>query len=995
MYTPFLRQVAQYFQEKGDIGNYCFVLPNRRSCTFLERELDLAAKNAYFMPDIITITDLVTRLSGLTAVPAVEAVFKLYKCYVGLSGNEEYPFDNFVYWANVVLNDFNDVDMYLVDPEQIFTNVRELREIQANYLDDDVREIVSRYLNMSVEGSSGDDDSFWKDNYKDSGSEDAAVKASFMRLWRSLLQLYREYNQSLSESGLSSMGNIYRSACEAVKDGNDLGHEKYVFVGFNILSASELAIFKRLQNRGKALFFWDAASPAFKAAKGFPVNPGGMSVNFLLKAFPQPIDFVGEEIDGFPKIEAVGVPSDVGQTRYASEVIATLSRENSFEVSNGLNTALVLPDESLFVPMLNCLGDGIDINVTMGYPLPSSDIASLMRIVAKMHRQARRKANDEWTFYRSDVRTLLSHPLIKVCYPEDALNVTVAIDNGNLFAVPQSLMLATGLAPLFRGVDNLDSVEDVRLYLDNLIGFCNDALSRLSENGGNDENNEDNEDNALTLQEAFVMQYIEVLTRLDDALSRYKLPPCEATIFFLIDRLSSMFSIPFEGEPLQGMQIMGVLETRCLDFENVIILSANEDVLPRKMRSNSFISDYMRKAYHMSTVADQEAMWAYNFYRLISRAENVFLIYDTSTKSSDSKEVTRYVPQLEMVYGCDIAHIHLNLKTNISKDICIDVPKKDHVTDVLESFKKNGSRKLSASAINEYINCPLMFYFHRVERLSTDDVDEDFMGAGIIGTIVHETLQQVYYPDENGAKRQGEFKVTCADIERFKTHKLKDVVKRKVNEKHVRTANLDAPLNGEAAIISVAIQNMVTGTLNYDMKLLNNIDSNYFTVLECEQSHDISLDYGGVEFNFTYTADRIDRLADGTIRMVDYKTGSDKTEFKDMNDLFDANKDKRSKAVLQLMLYCNAYAKEMKCTEAIKPVIYQLRDINQSGVFNVVDKSKEEVTDYHDFNEEFTACMDEVINGFFNLDNPFSQTTNTKPKSSPCRYCKFVDFCRR
>ena len=994
MYTPFLRQVAQYFQGKGDMGNYCFVLPNRRSCTFLERELDLAAEKAYFMPEIITITDLVTRLSGLTAVTPIEAMFKLYKCYVGMSGNENYPFDNFVYWANVVLNDFNDVDMYLVDPEQIFTNVKELKEIQANYLDADVREIVSRYLDMGVGGGSGDEDNFWKDNYKDSGSEEAGVKASFMMLWRSLLQLYREYNQSLSDSGLSSMGNVYRKACETVKDGIDLGHEKYVFVGFNILSASELAIFKRLQNRGKALFFWDAASPAFKADKGFPVNPGGMSVSFLLKEFPQPIDFVGEEIDRFPKINAVGVPSDVGQTRYASELIATLSQEKNFKDSKGLNTALVLPDESLFVPMLNCLGDGIDINVTMGYPLQSSDIASLMRIVAKMHRQARRKATGEWTFYRSDVRTLLSHPLIKVCYPQDALNVTVAIDNGNLFAVPQSLMLDTGLAPLFRGVDNLASVENVRLYLDNLIVFCRDALLRLSETEERDEGDE-GENESLTLQEAFVMQYIEVLVSLDDALARYDLPPCEATIFFLIDRLSSIFSIPFEGEPLQGMQIMGVLETRCLDFENVIILSANEDVLPRKMRSNSFISDYMRKAYHMSTVADQEAMWAYNFYRLIGRAENVFLIYDTSTKSSDSKEVTRYVPQLEMVYGCDIAHTHLSLKTNISKDISIEVPKRDHVASVLETFKKNGSRKLSASAINEYINCPLMFYFHRVERLSTDDVDEDFMGASIIGTIVHETLQQVYYPDENGAKRKGEFKVTCADIKRFKTQKLKDIVKRKVNEKHVRTTNLDAPLNGEAAIISVAIQNMVAGTLSYDMKLLNNIDSNYFTVLECEQSHDVSLNYGGVEFNFTYTADRIDRLADGTIRMVDYKTGSDKTEFKDMDDLFDANKEKRSKAVLQLMLYCNAYAKEMKCNEAIKPVIYQLRDINHSGVIKVSGKNKVEVTDYHDFNKEFTARMDDVINGFFNLDNPFSQTTNIKPKSSPCRYCKFVDFCRR
>ena len=993
MLTPFLRQVARYFQSKGDFHNYCFVLPNHRSCTFLEREFDLASNGVYITPAVTTITDFVTSLSGLAAVPAVEALFKLYKCYTSLSGNEAYPFDKLVYWGNVLLKDFNDVDMYLVDPEQIFNNVRELREIQSNYIDSDVREIVRRYLNMSVEGMAGDDDDFWRDNYSTPSSQGEQVKKEFMRLWNSMLELYTAYHHDLAKSGMSSMGNIYRTASLAVKDGKDLGHKKYVFVGFNVLSTSEIAIFKRLQNRGKALFFWDASSPAFSTTAA-NVNPGGRYVNFFLKEFPQPADFIVESIDKFPSIKVYGVPSDVGQVQCASRLLDDFAQRGELSEKNAINTALVMPDESLFVPLLNSLNIDVNVNVTMGYPLQSSDIASLMRIVAKLHRQARREASGEWSYYRGMVKTVLSHPLIKTCFGHDAIEVMMKIDEGNLFVVPQSLLQDKPFGVLFRTIDRVDDVESVKAFLNNLIEFCTLVKEQLSEDG--DEQDDDQEEKPEALQLAFINQYCEVLTTLVDMLSRYDLPPCESTVFFLIDRLSAVISIPFEGEPLQGLQIMGMLETRCLDFEKVIILSCDERVLPRKFRSNSFISDYMRRYYGMSTVGDQESMWAYYFYRLISRASEVHLFHDTSTKSTDSKEITRYVPQLEMIYGCQIEYCEYTLNASVINNIAINVPKTGHVLDVLESYKMKGGKRHSASSINEYINCPLSFYFHYIERLSTDNAEDDFMGAGTFGTIVHDSLQQLYFPDVDGMPREGEHKVTCGDIKRFIKTRLDTVVRHEVNRTYLRAADLDQPLHGEASIISVAILNSVRDVLRYDIDLLNNIDDNFLTVLECEKKHKgIMLNYGGVDFNFTYTADRIDRLSDGTVRMVDYKTGSDKTDFNDMEDLFNPNKDKRCKAVLQLMLYCNAYAQEMHYDEAIKPVIYKLRDIDQSGVFYGSGRNKVMVHDYRAHNTQFNERMDEVMRNFFDKDTAFTQTTNTKPSSTPCRYCKFADFCRR
>ncbi len=1010
MKTPFLRQVAQYFHRNGINNDYCFVLPNHRSCSFLERELDLASNGPYLMPRVITITDFVTLLAQLEPVPPVEAIFILYKCYTAIAGNEDYPFDKFVYWGNVLLGDFNDVDMYLVDPEQIFSNIKDLREIQANYIDSDVREVVQRYLNMSVEGMASRGDDFWKNNYSQPAGADEQVKKEFMRLWNSMLVLYRNFNEQLRHMGLSSMGNIYRRASEMVKQGHDLGHQQYVMVGFNALSTSEIAIFKRLKSAGKALFFWDDASPAFKPIEtsGAPrhqthqginpstgVNPAGRFVNFCKGEFPQPLDFVPQEVNAFPATKVYGVPSNVGQVQWASRLLDEMERDGLLASDNATSTALVLPDESLFPHLLNALNVHVPINVTMGYPLHDSDIASLMRIVAKMHRQARRAGDGEWTYYRRQVKTVLSHPLIKTCFAQEALEVQMVIDEANLFSVPESVFKDKAFAMLFETVDRDGDLESVLRYLAGMSQFCSLVNERLGTDAPVPASTDENSPR-LSLQQAFLNQYINLINTLIDALKRYQLPPCEATIFFLIDRLASMTSIPFEGEPLEGMQVMGMLETRCLDFDNVIILSASESVLPRKFRTSSFITDYMRRYYGMSTVADQEAMWGYYFYRLIGRAQNLILLHDTSTQSTDSKEITRYVPQLEMIYGCQVEHCQLSLNTSVIDNVAIAVPKRGRVSQVLESYKRQGGKRHSASSINEYINCPLSFYMHYIERLSTDSDDEDFMGAGTFGTIVHNTLQQLYYPDVDSQPRVGEHKVTCEALKHFLKNKLEAVVQHEVNRCYLRSADLDRPLAGEAAIISVAIAGTVRDAINYDIDLLGNIDSNYFTVLECEKKHSgIVLDYGGQKFNFTFTADRIDRIADGTLRMVDYKTGSDRTFFSSMNDIFDPNVKKRCKAVLQLMLYCKAYAMEMNYDGPIMPMIYKLRDMGKSGVFFGTEKKKVQVTDYRDFSVEFNERMDEVISGFFDLNKKFTPTTVVNPKDRPCRYCKFADFCRR
>lgn len=991
MATPsLLRQIAQYFHQRPGLHDHCFVMPNHRSCKFLERELSLTAQGPFIMPEVLTINDFVSQLAHGVNVNAIDALFILYDCYKSLPGNEDTEFDKFIYWGNVVLNDFNDVDMDLIDPEMLFNNVREHREIQANYLDKDLQEIMRAYFKLNQQGIAAGDEEFWI-NYDDSNLDPEQVKARYLALWRNLLPLYKAYHQELNKKGVKSRGRIYRDAVDAVKDGIDLGHKCYVMVGFNVLSASEVAIFKRLSNRGKAMFFWDTASPIFNPK--FPPSAGTTYVKFLQQQFPQPHDFVPAEVDAFPPINVWGIPSGVGQAKCAFKIVDELIGKNLInDKENAIDTAIVTPDETLMQPLLNSVSAGIkSINVTMSYSLRDSDIASLMRVVAMMHSRARRSPDQPWQYYRDDVKNVLSHTIIKTCFGLDALKLSHRIDSENLLYIDATMTSGMPFEPLFRGIDNMTQASSVVDYLQQLVEFCNTVLQAIATSKpiGDDDDDKNATNGTMTIQEAFINQYVEVLNRVAAAIKKYQLPQCEDTVTFLIDKLASIFTVPLEGEPLSGLQMMGMLETRCLDFNNVIILSANEGVMPRKSRSGSFITDFMRRNYGMSTSRDQESMWTYYFYRLIARAQNVYILYDTSDKALGSSEVSRFVNQLKMVYGCELKERQLTLDVPASKELIINVPKDERVMQVIESYATPGGKCLSASSINEFINCPLSFYFRHIEGLNADSNDDEFMGSSDFGTIVHDTLQQLYYPSVDGEKRQGEYKVTCAMIKEFKNHRLNHIVCQMVNKVYTRKSDPNAPLAGEAAIVSESIIMFVKKVLNYDINLLAG-DTDFFTVLECERKREnIRLNFGSQEFNFSFTADRIDRLSNGTLRIVDYKTGNDNTK-STIENIF-VPKGDRAKAILQLLLYCNAYAKDADCTEPIQPMIYKIKDMNDTGV-KIEGKQLE---NYLDVNDEFSSKMDAVISNFFDPKKPFSQADYSKPSEASCRYCKFTNFCHR
>lgn len=1017
--NSFLQQVAEHYAATPHLEDFCFVFPNRRSGKFFEQQLAEAINGPAMMPRIVAMVDFLSDLTERNQVGQLEAMLVLYKAYRQVMGDSASPMDVFVRWAALIINDFNDADMNLVDVQRLYANLHDLREISTDYLSDDLKRDIERVLNVSLPGA--DNQRFWREPWQHK-EDDGEVRQKYFTLWERLYDIYSVFHQMLSQQGLRTVGGIYRDAAHRVKliDNNHLPF-RVVMVGFSTLSVSEMAIFKALQQRGVADFWWDNALDVLREDAS---NPAGRMVREYAQLFPMPKALVSETLTG-TVVEAVAVPSVVGQAKWAfHRVDQWLEQGFILYPDNAINTAIVLPDESLFVPLINSVSDRItNLNVTMGYSMRYANIVSLMHLVARAHRQATRRA-DEWTFYREDVKDILSHPIIKAAFTRQAMQLSDELATRNDWNIPARTLCNKGFATLFTPLSDVKDTNQVLAYIDRLADFCNQVNDRIKgsevsgQGGGAPSVNqlpsppeEGSEERSLPLQSAFIDLYVEALDQLKLAFAVHGVPVTDDTIFYLIDRLTQAMVVPFEGEPLRGLQIMGLQETRSLDFENLMILSMNERMFPRRHGIASFIPDNLRAAFYMLTGERQEAIAAYDFYRLIGRAKNVVLVY--STANDGGGEASRFISQLKLLYGDIIEFTDYRVDTKVTAPIELpievgkaNVPMHDYVNPSASVDPKH-ARCLSHSSIAEYIECPLKFYLHHVEHLTDYSDSGDFMDYGTFGTIIHDALQQLYYPPmPDGSERKGSYIVTRQMIEQFQKERMRHEVLRYINDHYLHNKDLTAPLQGEALILQETLETFVWRALDYDLQMLEEKGVDSLEVLECEEQHPVQLDFShdGVEakFNFTYKPDRVDRVA-GQLRMVDYKTGGDPTVFKKMDDLFEApSGGKRCKAIAQLMLYCNAWHLEHPQDRAIQPVIYKLRKIDETGAFQVVvvggtakkpkyEKQQLTFEPDSDLNREFKQRMGDKIAELLNRSGQFAQATD----DHACQYCRFADFCRR
>ncbi|MDE6489884.1 MAG: PD-(D/E)XK nuclease family protein, partial [Muribaculaceae bacterium] len=784
-----------------------------------------------------------------------------------------------------------------------------------------------------------------------------------------LYELYTRFHVELNRAGLCYSGMSYRNAATRVKNigADELPYCRYVFVGFNVLSTSELAIFERLKVRGMADFYWDYNSPILR-------HKGNKASRFLgnyMREFQSLYDIGESEIATVPRIRVVGVPSNIGQVKVSSGIIGDMVNEGIItDPSNAIDTAVVLPDEELFMPVITSIPESVtDVNITMGYPLKNTPVATLIGRIASMHMRGRYNRGG-YEFFRDDVLNVLSHPIIKNIGGNTGNEILAYMADNRLFNLPASVVADrfAELGPVFAPVDDNSGITGAYEYMASLLELLSAAA--LDD-----------------LEQRYVERCRSVIGELRDVIVRYGVVMSAGTFFHLMERALFSETINFKGEPLRGLQVMGVLETRVLDFRNVVMLSMNERVFPRRHYTRSFIPDALRRSYGLSTVEFQESIYAYYFYRLISRAENVILLFDARNTGLKSGEMSRYLYQLRYFLPPEKVKYEMGKYFIVpgGKNM-IEVAKDDAVMQRLNRYKEDGSGyNLSASALKQYISCPLSFYLERVADIRIPDEVKDYMDEGVYGEIVHHIAEKLYsdISRERGAITEAILRELIADSSR----RVERQITASINEYFLkREAGDSTPLSGEARIQADVISHILKSLFREEIKFAP-IE---FKAGEWRRTVSMCID-DDTAVNFTLSIDRIDSSG-GILRIVDYKTGSDKAVFPDVASLFHPQGRVHPKGVFQLLLYCYAYSSITGFDGPIQPYLYSIKTLNATHLPPVAigtERINLPLLDYRDVADEFRKELQALVREIFDPAVPFRKCDD----DHACKYCKFTRLC--
>ena len=955
---PFLYQVASLFYEKweAEVSRLAFVFPNRRTGLFFQKYLSEVADTPLFSPTILTINDLFIQLSGKQSADRISMLFILYDIYIRQSGSTE-TFDEFLYWGEMLLNDFDDIDKYMANARMLFSNVTDLREIENDF------DFLSDEQIAAIR-------SFWSSFYP---RGDTPNQQQFLAVWQVLYDLYEEFRATLAAEGKGYEGMIFREVVESMERGEspDLPYERIVFVGLNALSVSEERFLAQLQKREIADFYWDYVSDKVTD----PDNKASYFVSRNLKSFPSSMKLPPEE-KVKTEIEVIGIPSGIGQAKHVYTLLSDWCKEAEMSSEEALRTAVILPDEHLLIPVLNAIPEQIRrINVTMGYPLAGTPVASLIEYILALQKNVRYIDRNP-LFYFRDVLPVLNHRYILSTSPEIISSLVKEITENNKIYISHTELEKTPLLEiLFTPVTGVEAFSD---YLIKVLEELNKVMSALS-----DEEEEDAPQRTNDLEQEFIFHYFTTVNRMKEVMKDARIEMKIDTFFRLLKRVTDTITIPFHGEPLSGLQIMGVLETRALDFDRLIILSMNEGIFPQRKAANSFIPYNLRRGFGLPTYEHQDSVWAYHFYRLIERASHVSLLYDTRSNGLQTGEVSRFVHQLHYHYEVPMRDKLVVYNVSSSKTPPLAVPKREDIMRRLDAYRKGGSKAISASAINTYLDCPLKFYFSVVEGIREEEEVSETIESDVFGSILHKVMEELYKPFQGKMVTVDLLKAIRKD-----TALLTGAIARAFASEFFKTEVVRS-LTGQNYLIGEMIRKYVEKILERDGKLTP------FVYIESERKINglISLSDHS-EIRLKGFIDRVDEVLDA-IRIIDYKSGSGTTTFSSIESLFNKEEKDRAKAVMQVFMYCWMYAHLTENKgKTIQPGIYYVRSLFSDpfdpSVYHRIERGKsEKVEDFSGyaqaFEEGLRGCLDEI----FNPEIPFTQT----PTGKACSYCPFKGIC--
>ncbi len=953
----FLYRIAEkYYSTFGnEMHSFSFVFPNRRAGLFFQKYLSQIVEQPIFSPEIITINDCFAQASAHQTADRLNVLFRLYKLYIDKTGRDE-TFDHFVFWGEMLLSDFNEIDKYMVNAEQLFSNISDLKMLDDSfdYLSEEQKKVIEH---------------FWKD-FK-LVAENNGTRDEFVATWAILNHLYVELSNSLLADGIATEGMQLRMVANDLKNGRlpeAFVDKKFVFVGFNALNPCERTLMLELQKRDMTDFYWDYESEMLSDRD----NPASSfrAENMSVFGSNFDIDSVREATE--PKnFELIAVPSSVGQAKQVHQLLSHIENTQNTE---WISTAVVLPDETLLLPLIHSLPESIEkINVTMGYPLSTTPVAGLIDALFDLQRKTRVNAN-RTGFYHSSVLNVLQHQYISVlCANNVAQIVDTMVQNNWIYVEKEALQTDELLKLIFEvktdAYDFLAYLSQVLLKIQELMLEKENALTKFR------------------LELDFLYQYYISIQRITDicADTKWRVEMTVDTMMRLLRQLFATVSVPFVGEPLAGLQIMGMLETRGLDFENLIICSFNEGVFPAKQSANSFIPYNLRKGFGLPTYEYHDSIFSYNFYRLIHRAKNIYLLYDTRTDGQKTGELSRFYHQLFYHYGIEFKRKNIHYNVVFSDTNKIDIVKTKEIKEKLAQYMgENATRALSASGINTYIDCPLKFYYSEIEKMAQSDEVKETVEENMFGNIFHKAVELLYKPYEGRMMQHGELDHTIKD-----THHIDRCITLAFAEEFFKSRKPDnIVLEGNNLLIARVLRKYIVQMLRIDAAQLP------FKYIGSEAKCETWIDSSFGQVKLKGYIDRVDEK-EGVVRIMDYKTGGGSLLFKSWEQVFDANENKRPKYVLQTFMYGLLY-KQYAQNKQMTPGIYYIRNFFKSDFATTLcmqpDKdTRIDIDNYAQYEAEFLNGLRTCIDQIFDPNLLFSQTE----QQDKCAYCMYKELCNR
>lgn len=1034
---PFLQTIArQYAARYQDLSRFCFIFPGRRSGTFFIKYLNEAiGSRSMIAPQTLTITDFNYSMADRIPDNRFDLLFLLYRCYLRVmnmhpGAEDAIPFEQFRSWGETVISDFNDVDSHLVDPDEIFKNLKDFNEISTDFLTEEQREVMEQYF--GVEMARNEQGRFWKSyDYtsprKDGDCRKTDTKGHFLYLWQAMAPLYHSFNKALAEEGLAYDGAAARLALRNLKEGGAecLEPQKIVFVGFNVLTTVEWQIFATLQKmtteidgRTEAMadFVWDMTGDIMD-------DEYAAAVKFVrrgISRFPKPewLDLSESDAGGIPeRLKVVSAPSNSIQAKIVGEEVKKLHAELTQDVFDDARVAVVLPDEGLLLPLIHSLPTTMveeretgerrllkmGVNLTMGLPLRHTPVVSFVNLLRRLQTRLRNDRRHP-VYYHEDVEALLAHPFTHVLVTsETVMKIAGYIQRHHLKYIPQEIFHRYGsrVEAIFTRIDPKGSVDTVIGYIDSLL----DTVDRLHEPAPRAEETQGATFDTLT--HTHIEAYRRALTRLRSACHKREIEPGMNTLFLLADRLVAGEKVMFEGEPLTGLQIMGMLETRSLDFDHIVIPSMNERIFPRRLHTRTFIPSSLRVAYGLPSTLTQESVMAYYFYRLICRAKSVTMVYDARNADNHIGDPSRFILQLQHLYARGrMKMVSTRFSLPQSQPPTIEVAKDETVMERLNLYRRRGddAKYLSASSLQKYFACPLSFYFQYLNGVNLQEKPSEFMTSIDIGNVVHDTMMRLYLDDD-------EYEIILPSPQpvpkSVSEERINQLVVRAINEKFLHRKPYDAPLSGEPEIQRQMIVSLIKKIVELDathtgLELLGVEIDKYLTV---KVNSDLDV-------NFEIKIDRLDKFiekGEEIYRVVDYKTGSVSADATDMDTLFDITME--SKYLFQLMMY-STLARELPELRHIRRYRLTLYDVNggktvtpkfaydpKAGythrhkvLFDTDNYFLEDLTtECGPLSADFRAELLTRLAELFDAAVPFRQTDDV----SHCTFCQFRSICRR